>query len=158
MATVLVAMLGYAVLFAGMLLLDAGPGFMGVLASFFAFIAVAQAIAIRWNNPREASILGGALFWAAWMVWSLSRFWWGLDVCSLGAGAFCGAALGMIFGYMAGALVGGVFLVSHYLRQSQLLHRRTSQSEASKADSPWEQAAGNVDHASEREHPRRGSF
>lgn len=138
LATVLVAMLGYAMLFAGMLLLDAKPWFMGLMASFFAFVATAQALAIRWNNPREASILGGALFWAPWMAWSLWRTW-GLDVCSLGAGAFCGAALGMILGYLGGALVGGVFLVSHYLRQSNLLRWGRSESPSPESDSPWEE-------------------
>lgn len=65
LATVLVAMTGFALLFTGLLLLDATPGVLAGAAALFTLVAVAQAIAIRWEKPREASIVAGMVFFAS---------------------------------------------------------------------------------------------
>ncbi len=136
MATVLVAMLGYSLLFAGMLLLDATPVLIGVFGAFFAFVAVGQALAIRSGKPREASIIAGAVFWVFVAIAMPLNDGIGLDPCAYVAGILAAVIAGPISGYLAGTLVGGVFLVSHYLREASLLRRRGLQGGGEEV-SPW---------------------
>jgi hypothetical protein len=136
MATVLVAMLGYSLLFGGMRMLDAPPVMIAVFGAFFAFIAIGQAVAISSGRPREASIIAGAIFWflgVAVVVASDLPF---LNPCAILGMLIFATMAGPITGYLAGALVGGVFLVSHYLRETDLLRRRTPQANGDGA-SPW---------------------
>jgi hypothetical protein len=134
-ATVLVAMFGYAVLFAGLRLI---PGFppaaMGLIGAFFAVIAVGQAVAIRWNSPRAASIIAGAVFWLAIVIIASAAYLDGCAACGLLMGALI---FGPITGYLAGTLVGGVFLISHHLREANLFCRGAPQTDPN-ADSPWD--------------------
>ena len=133
-ATVLVAMFGYAVLFAGLRLIpDFPPAAMGLIGAFFAVIAVGQAVAIRWNSPRAASIVAGAVFWLAVYFIASATYLDGCAACGLLMAALI---FGPITGYLAGTLVGGVFLISHHLREANLLRRRAPQTE-SNVDSPW---------------------
>jgi hypothetical protein len=133
MATVLVAMLGYSLLFGGMLMLDAWPSLIALFGAFFAFVAVGQAFAIRSGRPREASIIAGAIFWFFVACGLLTQA--PLDPCMFVSAMFTATVAGPIAGYLAGTLVGGVFLISHYLREADLLRRRSPQ--ADEDASPW---------------------
>ena len=135
MATVLVAMLGYSLLFGAMRMLDAPPMMIAVFGGFFAFIAIGQAVAISTGGPREASIVAGTIFWLVGVAVAVVRLGFPGPCEVLGMLIFATMA-GPITGYLAGALVGGVFLVSHYLREADLLRRRVPQS-GSDDDSPW---------------------
>ena len=138
MATVLVAMVGYAILFTGLRLLNevlkAPPAFIGVVGLFFAVVAISQAVAIRWNNPRAASAVAGLFYWVicfaviAGIYGMPAYLFFGLYVVVF--------MISPIAGYLAGTLVGGVFLISHYLRESNGL-RHQAPEEVEDADSPW---------------------
>ncbi len=137
MATILVAMLGYAILF-GLLrqIPNIWPSVIATLGAFFAVVAIGQAVAIRWNNPRAASVIAGTLHWLALCIIAFAvnelgysiRFDVMMLLCSL-------TLFGPISGYLAGTLVGGVFLISHYLRESNGLRRRAPDKDED-ADSP----------------------
>lgn len=133
MATVLVAMLGYSLLFGGMLMLNAWPSLIALFGAFFAFVAVGQAFAIRSGRPREASIIAGTIYWFSVACVMLIQA--PLDPCTFVSAVFIAAVAGPIAGYLAGTLVGGVFLISHYLREADLLRRRAPQ--ADEDASPW---------------------
>lgn len=142
MATVLVAMLGYALLFTGLRLLSEvahfPPAAIGVVGIFFAFVAVGQAVAIPWNSPRTASAVAGVVFWSASAVIAvLSGSEGPCDACAMLVTA---AVFGPLTGYLAGALVGGVFLVSHHLREADVFRRVGGREEADAA-SPWRDPA-----------------
>lgn len=136
MATILVAMGGYALLFGGLHLLDAPPAYIAAAGALFAAVAIAQAIAIRFGNPRAASIIAGVIFWnvvAAVILINDGNY----DSCSFLGGIFAVITLGPITGYLVGVLVGGVFLVAHYLRQSKALRRGVPVTN-DEPNSPWE--------------------
>jgi hypothetical protein len=67
MATILVAMTGAVVLFTALLLLNPAlklsPAAMGAIGGMFVVVALGQAIAIRWKNPRLASVIAGGIYW-----------------------------------------------------------------------------------------------
>jgi hypothetical protein len=136
MATVLVAMLGYSLLFGGMLMLDATPALIAIFGVFFAFIAIGQAVAINYGRPREASIIAGSIFWFVGAIIVLSSDNYPASSCAVLGALISAMIAGPISGYLAGALVGGVFLVSHYLREADLLRRRAPQAGDDDA-SPW---------------------
>ncbi len=136
MATILVAMGGYALLFGGLHLLGATPETIAAAGVLFAVVAIAQAISIRWGNPRAASIIAGVFFWNVAAAVILIRDG-NYDSWSILGGIFAVIALGPITGYLVGVLVGGVFLIAHYLRQSKALRRRIPASE-DEPNSPWE--------------------
>ena len=135
LATILVAMLAYALLFAGMRLLRAWPSVIGVVGLFFTVVAAGQAVAIRWNNPRAASVVAGTLFWIAFAIVVAVAYGFGSS-CEIAAALVILIMLGPILGYLAGALVGSVFLISHYLRETQTF-RRHAPAKEEEADSPW---------------------
>jgi hypothetical protein len=136
MATILVAMVGYAILFG---LLRQIPNFppwaIGAFGLFFAVVAIGQGVAIRWNNPRAASVIAGTVYWIvlALVIAAMDTF---RNPCELLALIVSALFVGPITGYLAGTLVGGVFLISHYLRESNGLRRRAP-AEEDKFDSPW---------------------
>jgi hypothetical protein len=137
LATVLVAMLGYAILFTVMLLMDAEAWELGVGGSLFAVVAAGQAVAMRWNSPRLASVIAGTAFWftfaaVAWVNYTDE------NPCVFVALFLAAAAIGPASGYLVGALVGGVFLISYYLRESAWFSRRQPDEKASRVESPWE--------------------
>ena len=95
----------------------AEPLWVLLVAGFITIVGVAQALVFRGNSPREASFLAGGGACAMGVV-VLSGFF--------GIGPFIGAliclttpgfVLGMLFGYLAGVLVGGVFLVADQVRR-----------------------------------------
>jgi erythromycin esterase len=140
MATILVAMVGYSILFGGLRLIlqiipDLSSWAIGTFGLFFAVVAIGQAVAIRWNNPRAASVIAGTVYWV--FVAAVMAVTEGFrNPCEIFAMMALAAFFGPFFGYLAGTLVGGVFLISHYLRESDGLRRRAPV-EDENADSPW---------------------
>ncbi len=140
LATVLVAMSAFAILFAGLLLLNAPPSVLAFLGGFLAVVAAAQWIGNKWNRPRTASIVAGILiYWVAGVAEAYflptprMRFPQ-LIVILFVSGTISGA----LAGYLGGALVGGVFLVSHYLREWLGHGKHDSVAEQLTSESPWE--------------------
>jgi hypothetical protein len=144
LATVLVAMLAYAVLFAVLHAPGVPRGVIGFVGLFFAVVAVGQAVAIRWQSPRLASMLAATLFWLVVGGVALGTRGGGCEACGVGMMA---AVVGPITGYLGGALVGGVFLVSHYLRESKWLGRQSADSTLGEPASPWSDDLEPTDHS-----------
>lgn len=142
LATVLVAMSAFAALFAGLLLLDASPIILAFLGGFLALVAAAQWIGSKWNRPRTASIVAGVLIY--WVAGAARMFFMPMpsrmELPELIATLLVSAAIsGGIAGYLGGAMVGGVFLVSHYVREWLGRGERDLVAERPESESPWEE-------------------
>lgn len=142
LATVLVAMSAFAILFAGLLLLDASPVVLAFLGGFLALVAAAQWIGSKWNRPRTASIVAGVLIY--WIAGAAETYFMPMpprmELPQLIAMLLVvGTLSGIIAGYLGGALVGGVFLVSHYLREWLGRGKRDLVAERQESESPWEE-------------------
>ena len=107
-ATVLTVMAAYALLFTAMRLLGWEPATLGVVGGFVTAVGIGQALLFGGNAPRIASVVVGAAYWA-FAVTVAS----GGNVC-LG---FSSLFWGGVSGYVAGTLVGGVFLVADAVRR-----------------------------------------
>jgi hypothetical protein len=137
MATLLVAMTGFSLLFTGMYLIEpliqVGPLGMAIMAGLFVAVTMGQAVVIDGGDPRIASIIAGGLYWFAVAIFlgvltQHSR----LDACFLAAIVI----FGPVAGYLAGTLVGGVFLIAFYLREWGVLSKQKSRIDTAD-DSPW---------------------
>jgi membrane-associated HD superfamily phosphohydrolase len=117
LATVFVVTTAYCLLFAS-LSATTWPGYVNlIIAAFITLVGVGQAVIYRGLRPRQASI------------------WVGIVLCNLGMivylylrgrmvtpgtilGGFIYAAIGgAILGYLAGTLVGGIFLIIDFVRR-----------------------------------------
>ncbi|MCU0721479.1 MAG: hypothetical protein MUC83_17345 [Pirellula sp.] len=146
-ATIMVVTVAYAFLF----MLIAGIASIGATANrdstvslwvsaiiglFLAYIAVAQILLFRGEAPRLASMVAGIPAIAVWLLFYAVRY---TDPVSapydLAMGLVCSCFLGAPTGYLAGATVGGVFLIADKLRQN-LLKRRKNQDD-SQEEEPW---------------------
>jgi hypothetical protein len=137
LATLLVAMAAFAALFGTLLMMNAPPDMLAFLGGLFALVAAAQWLAAKWNCPRTASAIAGILFyWAAYIAEALShsRNWINDVVIQM----IPAALVGSVGGYVAGALVGGIFLASHYLREWLGRGERSGMSKSAESESPWE--------------------
>ena len=133
LASVLVVTSAYAVLFAGMRLLNFSWLVFGSIAALLTFVAICQPLFWGGTKPREASGLAGFIFWGVWLIAvalpSERRF------TMLCVGLFLSVS-GGLSGYLAGVMVAGVFLVAHYLRGwIGLLRRRKVEEDR---QSPWD--------------------
>jgi hypothetical protein len=128
MAIVLLIMAMYAVLFAAMKLLAASPGVFIVIAVLFTGVGLGQMLLFGGRYPRAASVwVGGCLFpleilatyiYLANTAGTAGRppNYLGEMVCSL----VFSVPLGAGFGYLAGALTAGVFLlIERYAKPRQ---------------------------------------
>jgi hypothetical protein len=117
LATIFVVTAAFSVLFASMSALRLPPLFSAGVAGFISLVGSSQALLFRGQRPRTASLIVGAvacslLNLAAWMgsgfrAYATFQLWLG-GIYSIIGGAF--------LGYVAGAFVGGVFLVADVLR------------------------------------------
>jgi hypothetical protein len=120
LATIFVVTAAYSLLFGGLSGLDNafnfGPLPLIVLGSLIAIVGLAQALCHGVLNPRGVSIVAGA---AAYSLFSLvlfvadPRLFLYSPFVALVINGFVGGA---VLGYMAGVLVGGVFLAADALR------------------------------------------
>jgi hypothetical protein len=99
-----------------------------VIGIFLAYVAVAQIVLFQGRSPRIASMLAGVSAVAIWLLVFVVRF-----ADPVGApydlvwGMICSCVWGAPVGYLAGATVGGVFLVSDVLRRKVLNRRLNSE-------------------------------
>jgi hypothetical protein len=114
----LVAM--YAVLFSAMSVMGASPAVFVPIAAFITIVGLGQVLLFRSRYPRAASIYSGAvalpLVMLAVIVVAVTvepgpfRHW-GPFLALLFAVVFAAIPLGAMFGYLAGGLTAGVFLL-----------------------------------------------
>ncbi len=156
LATMLVVTLAYAMLFAGMKVLDFSPSAFIRTASLITLVAIAQSLFATWekprqgsflfsNDPRQVSVLVGIAFYVLFMPWMYgAAFFWqeiqrGVSLGPLVMSLLAILLPGTLMGYFSGVLVAGVFLVADSLRR--FLKRRHSDKNAdqkSSNESPWD--------------------
>jgi hypothetical protein len=117
LATIFVAMAGYSLFFALMTLLEFAPFWKLYFGALIAIVGVGQAMLERVVDPRRASIIVGAATHTlvSLIIWTAAPKYFFFNSFFFVA-IFNGVILGGTLGYMAGALVGGVFLVADALR------------------------------------------
>jgi hypothetical protein len=111
---------------------------MAAVGGMFAFVAVGQAVAIRWKNPRAASVIAGTVYWLIWAVIifpAMNDIDRSLDGCAL----ISAVIFGPVTGYLVGVLVGGVFLVAYHLRGRSGFFGRRAGPDVAEVESPWEE-------------------
>jgi hypothetical protein len=117
LATIFVAMAGYSLFFGLMALLEVEPFWKLYFGALIAIVGLGQAMLERVIDPRRASIYVGA---AAHTVLSLLIWRFAPKLFLFDSFFFVAIINGFIggaaMGYMAGALVGGVFLIADALR------------------------------------------
>ena len=143
LATVLVAMLAFALLFSGLrVYFDATPGAMAAIGGLFVAVAFGQWATADSGSPRKASMIAAGIYW---FVFNLGLVYfsphYGMD--STGLAMFTALLYSIPSGYVAGTLVGGVFLVSHELREHGAFRRRDAEAERPHGDSPWDEQPTN---------------
>jgi hypothetical protein len=122
LTTILVVTAGYAVLFGGLKMIFSSLGETSGVAitigGFVTAVGIGQALLYGGRKPRTASIMVGAVLSSIIMVgfslWSTRR---GMTGSMLPFIVVYGAVSGIIYGYLAGVLVGGVFLVADLVRR-----------------------------------------
>lgn len=117
LATIFVVTLAYSLLFGAMSAVSFPPVASAMVAGFILIVGVAQALLFGGKKPRTASIIAGAAIYSIAMlgVWiaqgpRLYSSWQMLVPAT-----FMVASGGML-GYIAGVVIGGVFLVADKLR------------------------------------------
>ena len=129
LATLFVVSLAFSILFGLLRLLSAPAVLVLIVGAFFGWIAFAQAFLFGGTKPRLASVMAGAFFCPSVLVIAV-----GISVLLEGNPrellfALCSlpslALLGVAAGYVAGAFIGGLFIVTEYVRRAvQLLRDR----------------------------------
>lgn len=95
-----------------------------VIGIFLAYVAIAQIVLFQGKSPRLASMVAGVSAVAVWLIAFVVRFSDPVGApYDLVWGMICSCVGGAPVGYLAGATVGGVFLVSDVLRR-KVLNRR----------------------------------
>jgi hypothetical protein len=123
LATIFVVTLAFSLLFGAMKAISFPPIASAMVAGFISLVGAAQALLYGGIQPRKASIIAGAGIYslaiaAAWIV-SGPRMY---ATTGLLISASFTIAGGAMLGYLAGVIIGGVFLVADKLRT--LLSRR----------------------------------
>lgn len=116
LATIFVVTFAYSLLFGLMSYFHFPPAVSLIIGGFITLVGVGQALLFGGQNARVASVITGVvlsvLFQFCMVIWPPRGFSGFAMIFMLPIVAAVGAG----FGYMAGALVGGVFLVADYLR------------------------------------------
>ena len=113
--TIMVATGAYAFLFAGLRAMDASPWIFAIIAGFITVVGIAQAVLLGGRKPRLSSMIAGGVCLAIIALGlATSR---GHGAVSLLMFVLVPSLFpGTLFGYLAGTLVGGIFLVAEKLR------------------------------------------
>jgi hypothetical protein len=110
--TLLVITTMYAVLFASLRVLHAPPSVFVVIALLFTVVGLGQTFLYKGQRPRRASMIAGACFFVGLYV--IYRVAFGDEYLYHFFAPFDpveGAFFGAIYGYVAGLLISGAFLV-----------------------------------------------
>ena len=120
LATLLTVTVSFALLFSLLRMIGAPPTLMAAAATFIALVGLAQAALFGGRSPRRASIVVGTLFGP--IVVGCQAYFGAFAV------SFDDLLLATIWfaplGYFLGVLIGGVFLVSDYVRRFMKWSRR----------------------------------
>jgi hypothetical protein len=118
LATILVVTAAYSILLGSISSFGAHPIISTSVAGFITFVGLGQALLFRGRRPRLASALVGVLLFelvvgvsAVSFSFSMRYFSWGLLITY--------AVFGAILGYVAGVMIGGVFLVADVVRRRE---------------------------------------
>ena len=115
-ATILIVTFCYAATFGFLIAIGIPKLEVSAAILYVTIVAACQPVLFRGKMPRVASVAGGVI--ASFVVFVMMLFfnWDHVEpaVFTLVLPTLIG---GGIFGYLAGALVGGVFLVTHYWRE-----------------------------------------
>jgi hypothetical protein len=119
--TILIVMGAAAVLLAFLVVCGVPAPFVFHLVGFLAVIAFAQAILYRGTNPRRASIAAGAIICPVYAITAGIILMALTDDLNGRIDIFIYvifvSVLGSLFGYLAGGVVGGIFLIMGYWEQ-----------------------------------------
>lgn len=139
-ATLLVVTFAYALLFAGLRLLDSPSFLFAFLSGLISWVGIAQAAFHGKRSPRQVSVVAGLVYFeivfiGAYLFQGSPRKFSALELfCSL-IGSVPG---GTGCGYLAGALVGGVFMLAEVVRNALgRLQRAPKTSHADEKAGPW---------------------
>lgn len=148
LATIFVVTAAFSLLLGGLTALDAHPAVMVVVASLLAIVAATQALFRGVANPRGISIVTGAVAYTfmSWIIWLSMRrvFPNSFFVVTVLNGILGGAFLG----YLAGTLVGGVFLVADKVRgKFESRAKAAANDEGNAAATPFDEPSHESDAA-----------
>jgi hypothetical protein len=117
LATIFVVTFAYSLLFGVLSGLGAPPALSVIFGVFITVVGIGQAVLYGGNNARVASVITGAVVGVP-VAWGLITMESPRNMVAwLILFAPLGIVLGGLCGYLAGTLVGGVFLVADKLRQ-----------------------------------------
>jgi hypothetical protein len=116
LATIFVVTFAYSLLFAVMSLASFPPMMSLAVGAFITVVGVCQAVLFGGRYPRAASYLSGAVLYVAATIIMSMLAPRGFRIEYLVLGVPLSILFGAIFGYLAGVLVGGVFLVADLIR------------------------------------------
>lgn len=114
LASMFAISVAYAILFAGMRALSAPPSSIVLTGIFFTMIGISQAVLFKGNRPRESSILVGVIGGLLCLI--VFGFTAGMSADEAILATICGVFCSPFAGYLAGASIGGIWLVADYLR------------------------------------------
>ncbi len=116
LATIFVVTFAYSLLFAVMSFASFPPLMSLAVGAFITVVGVCQAVLFGGKYPRAASYLSGAVLYVAATIIMSVLAPRGFRIEYLVLGIPMSIIFGAIFGYLAGVLVGGVFLVADHIR------------------------------------------
>jgi putative addiction module component (TIGR02574 family) len=119
LSTIFVVTIAFSLLFAGMRLLPFPPVASAIVGGYFALIGLGQAFLFRGNRPRTASMLVGALYYALlhFIFWQMSGPR-AHPISSVVISSVFVLIFGAVLGFVAGTLVGSVFMFADLLRRA----------------------------------------
>lgn len=116
LATIFVVTGAYSVLLGVMSILNFAPAAKIIIGLVLAFVAVAQSLYHGQANPRGVSVVAGSIGYAlmSFVLWLIGPMWFPNSFFF--AVVINGLLVGALLGYVAGVLVGGMFLAADMLR------------------------------------------
>jgi hypothetical protein len=115
--TIMIVTAAYALLLSSMSALRFPPIASVFVAAFITIVGVGQAVLFGGRQPRLASAVSGTVaYFVGWVCFALMEPSWGMGYMII-PGLLMSGILGSPLGYLAGVLVGGVFLVADVVRQ-----------------------------------------
>jgi putative addiction module component (TIGR02574 family) len=137
LATIFVVTSAFAVLYGAMASFNMPPALSIMVGIFVAAVGVGQAALFGGLKPRTASIVVGAVMYPILWVASVMIFSPGVPAPVYVMTILGGAISGGIFGYIAGVMVGGVFLIADKFRQRFARPSRPDEAVAAPEENPF---------------------